>query len=119
MRKFILGAGLSILLLAFGGCDDYSDEAATQASDNAGLATEGAQLYEAYDCVVCHGNDGRISALGVSRIIADIDDVRDVQNALYALKFPAPERHEAMVSVASGLDDEDIAKLSAFVATLE
>lgn len=72
----------------------------------------------AQGCNNCHGDDGRTSALGVSRIIADIDDAAVVKDLLTYLKNDGTGKHSAMVGVAQGLSDEEIDNLSAFIATL-
>jgi len=69
-------------------------------------------------CNSCHGDDGRTSALGVSQIIADINDAASVKALLTYLKNDGTGKHPAMVNVAQSLSDEEIDNLSAYVATL-
>jgi len=69
-------------------------------------------------CNGCHGNDGRTPALGVSQIIADIDDAQTVKDLLTYLKNDGTGKNSFMVDVAQGLSDEEINNLSAYIATL-
>lgn len=69
-------------------------------------------------CNNCHGDDGRTPALGISRIIADIDDAQTVKALLTYLKNDGAGKSSFMVDVAQGLSDEEINNLSAFIATL-
>lgn len=85
--------------------------------ENTQKVQKGADRF-AQGCTSCHGLDGRTSALGVSQIIADINDANEVKTLLTALKNGAPGKHPAMISVASGLSDEEIDNLSAYIATL-
>lgn len=108
---------LAALLMLLTGCDQY--DAAQSNNTNSDIAvTEGAELFSTFNCITCHGNDGRTPALGVSRIIAEIDAIEDIENALYALRSGAPGRNQAMISIAESLSDEDIAALSAYIQTL-
>lgn len=70
-------------------------------------------------CNSCHGDDGRTPALGVSQIIADINDAQEVKTLLLALRDgPNSDKNAAMVNVAQGLSDDEINILSAYIATL-
>ncbi len=69
-------------------------------------------------CNNCHGDDGRTPALGISRVIAEIDDAQTVKALLTYLKNDGAGKSSFMVDVAQGLSDEEIDNLSAFIATL-
>ncbi|MCH9812460.1 MAG: c-type cytochrome [Epsilonproteobacteria bacterium] len=116
MKKVIT---LSILvMIVLSGCDQ-ADDHKTNVTNSSGDSTQGATLFAQYNCSGCHGADGKTPALGVSRIIADIKDVRDVENALFTLRdAPTAQRDINMINAASSLSDEDITSLSAFIGTL-
>lgn len=112
-------ASVAMLLVMFSGCDQYDAADAQRFANQDANAAEGSRLFASYGCTGCHGNDARTPALGISRIIADIDTARDVENALFTLKYhPAPDRANQMVGIASGLNDDDIRSLAAFIASL-
>lgn len=112
MKVYIL---ITVTLLSLTGCNNYSDQL-KEAPVITGNTEAGKSVYETYSCAACHGNDGQTSALGVSRIIADIDDKRDIENALYALQSLTSDRHEAMKSVAAGLNSQEIVDVAAYIA---
>ncbi len=70
-------------------------------------------------CNSCHGDDGRTPALGVSRIIAAINDAATVKDLLTYMKNDGMGKNSAMVRVAQNLSDEEINNLSAYIATLK
>lgn len=108
-----------ILTLAFlAGCGTYQDSL-----DNVPLlaadAEAGRAVFELYNCAVCHGADGQSMAPAGSRIIAQIDTQRDIENALYALQASASNRNDTMKAIASGLSSQEIVDVAAFIATLK
>lgn len=105
------------LLLILTGCGTY-DDALNDVPPQAADTEAGRTAYAAHNCATCHGDDGRTPALGVSRIIADIDTPRDVENALFAIQAPDSVRHAAMKSVAAQLNAQEIVDLAAYVAAL-
>ena len=72
-------------------------------------------------CSSCHGADGQTKPLGVDNIIARYGDAELITKKLKDMRDNGNpnNRNSAMVSVASGLSDEAIINLSAFVATLK
>lgn len=58
-------AALSLLLItgSFGLAEAYHKRKAIPKEDAAGMANDGASLYKA-NCVVCHGNDGKLGLSG-------------------------------------------------------
>ena len=112
MKRYLLSA--IMMSLSFTACNQASDIQTNNTSTQ-----EGATRYSTLGCNACHGDDGKTAALGVSRIISDIDDARDIQNALYTLKHATTAQRDAtMVGIATNLSDEDILILSDFIATL-
>lgn len=109
---------LSISALLLSGCNNYEEalkEAPVlSANINAGLA-----VFEKYNCASCHGQDARTSALGVSRIIPEIDTARDVENALYALQSLTSDRHPVMKGVAANLNSQEIVDVASYVNSLQ
>ncbi|HHH54350.1 MAG TPA: c-type cytochrome [Bacteroidetes bacterium] len=71
-------------------------------------------------CVVCHGSNGERKALGISQIISDIGDAEVIEGLLKNIRDKGKEsgKNMAMVNTASGLSDEDIENLSAYISTL-
>ncbi len=72
-------------------------------------------------CASCHGVDGQTKPLGVDNIIARYGDAKLITQKLKDMRDNGNpnNRNSAMVNVASGLSDEAIINLSAFVATLK
>ena len=72
-------------------------------------------------CSSCHGVDGQTKPLGVDNIIARYGDAELITKKLKDMRDNGNpnNRNGAMVAVASGLSDEAIINLSAFVATLK
>jgi len=72
-------------------------------------------------CSRCHGVDGQTKPLGVDNIIARYGDAELITKKLKDMRDNGNpnNRDGAMVAVASGLSDEAIINLSAFVATLK
>ena len=72
-------------------------------------------------CSSCHGVDGLTRPLGVNNVIARYGDAALISQKLKDMRDNGNpnNRHSAMVNVASGLSDEAIINLSAFVATLK
>ena len=58
---------------------------------------------------------GGTSALGVSRIIVDIETEQYVQNALYSLRAQVPNRDPIMLNEAQYLSDQEILDLSTYI----
>ena len=71
-------------------------------------------------CVACHGSNGERKALGISKIIANISDAGVIEKLLKDIRDNGKEsgRNMAMVNIASGLSNEDIENLSAYISTL-
>lgn len=72
-------------------------------------------------CVACHGAKAERKALGISQVIADIGDAVVIEGLLKNIRDKGKEsgKNMAMVNTASVLSDEDIANLSAYIATLK
>ncbi|MFT5661793.1 MAG: putative lipoprotein with Yx(FWY)xxD motif/cytochrome c553 [Sulfurimonas sp.] len=72
-------------------------------------------------CSSCHGADGQTPPLGVDNVIAKYGDAVLIDQKLKDMRDNGNpnNRHAAMVGVSSGLSDEAIINLSAFVATLK
>lgn len=72
-------------------------------------------------CNSCHGADGQTPPLGVDNIIAKYGDAALIDQKLRDMRDNGNpnNRDSNMVRVASGLSDEAITNLSAFVATLK
>jgi len=72
-------------------------------------------------CSSCHGTDGKTPPLGIDNVIAKYDDATLIAQKLKDMRDNANpnNRHSSMVNVASGLSDDSITDLSAFVATLK
>ena len=72
-------------------------------------------------CSSCHGSDGQTPPLGVDNVIAKYGDAALIEQKLRDMRDNGNpnNRNAAMVNVASGLSDEAITNLSAFVATLK
>lgn len=88
--------------------------------------TEAALLGEAIftnpaKCASCHGADGQTPPLGIDNVIAKYGDAALLDQKLKDMRDNGnpSNRHAAMVNVASGLSDEAIVNLSAFMATLK
>ncbi|MCW2309584.1 c-type cytochrome [Rhodobium gokarnense] len=88
--------------------------AAANAADDAALIEHGKSLY-AERCKACHGGDGRMKALGRSKRLAEVP----MDEVVAKLRdYQAPGEHKAMQDkMKSGLSDEDIAALAAYVET--
>ena len=71
-------------------------------------------------CVACHGSNGERKALGISQVIAEIGDAGVIEGLLKNIRDNGKEsgKNMAMVNTVSGLSDEDIANLSAYISTL-
>ena len=109
---------LIVLLSIFSGCNSYDDELEVNASQSANLQ-DGRVVYESIGCGACHGSDAQTSALGVSRIIAQFDTERDIQNALFYLKSNGKDRNSIMVDIAQGLNEQMILDVSTYVHSLK
>lgn len=107
---------LFCLALLIAGCGTYEDSL-NSVPVLSGNTEAGRAVYQTYSCDACHGADGQTPALGVSRIIADLNDPRDVENALLVLQLPESNREGAMKSVAASLNAQEIADVAAFVAS--
>ena len=72
-------------------------------------------------CSSCHGVDGQTPPLGVDNVIAQYGNAALIEKKLRDMRDNGnpSNRNSAMVNVASGLSDEAITNLSAFVATLK
>ena len=72
-------------------------------------------------CLACHGTNGERKALGISQVIADIGDIEKIKELLTNIRDNGASsgKNMAMVNTVSGLSDEEILNLSAFVATLK
>ena len=72
-------------------------------------------------CAGCHGADGQMLPLGVDNVIAKYGDAALIDQKLKDMRDNGNpnNRHQLMVNVASGLSNEAIINLSAFVATLK
>ena len=103
------------MVIGMSGCNNYSDQL-KEAPPLSGDSAAGREVFKTYSCAGCHGDDGRTPALGVSRIIADMDDARDVENALFALQSLTSDRHDAMKSVAADLSTQEIVDVSVYIA---
>lgn len=101
-----------------GGCGTYED-ALKQVPLLEADAEAGRAVYAQYGCAGCHGEDGSVMALGVSRIIAEIATQRDIENALFALRAPDALRDDVMKGVALGLTPQEMTDVAAFIATLK
>lgn len=107
---------MTFLLLA--GCGDYNsslNEAPLLDADSGA----GKTVFDTYNCAVCHGEDGSVMALGVSRIITQIDTVRDIENALYTLQSQPSDRDQRMKDIAQELTPQEIVDVAAYVESLK
>ena len=85
-----------------------------EAADDAALLEHGKTLY-GQRCAACHGGDGRMKALGRSKRLAEVPGEEVVAKLR---EYQAPGDHKAMQDkMKSGLSDDDIAALAAYVAT--
>ena len=107
---------MTFLLLA--GCGDYNS-ALNEAPVLDANAGAGKTVFDAYNCAACHGEDGSIMALGVSRIITQIDTARDIENALYALQSQASDRDQRMKDIAQELSAQEIVDVAAYIESLK
>ncbi len=105
-------------LLLVSGCGTY-DDALNDLPILDANTEAGKDVYATYNCAGCHGNDGRTEALGVSRIIVDIDTERDIQNALYTLQSVTSDRDTRMKGIAQQLSSQEIIDVAAYVASLK
>ena len=113
-----LFTSIFIMLAIFSGCNNYEDELNQNSTQDANLQ-DGKLVFETVGCGGCHGGDAQTSALGVSRIIAQIDTKRDIENALYYLKTNGAGRNSAMVDVAQGLNEQMMLDVAAYVHSLK
>ena len=113
VKTYVLLVGVALF---YAGCGD-TYEASLEEVSALTLADlgAGAALFDAKGCTGCHGVDGGTSALGVSRIIVDIETERDVQNALYSLQSQVPNRDPIMLNEAKDLSDQEIIDLSSYI----
>ena len=109
---------LTLGALCMSGCNSYT-EALEEAPVLSGDILAGAKVFERVGCGGCHGEDAQSSALGVSRIIAQIDTSRDIENALYALQSPTSDRNSVMKNVAADLSAQDIVDVAQYVHSLK
>jgi len=72
-------------------------------------------------CVACHGVNGERKALGISQIISNIGNADEIKELITNVRDNGVSlgKNMAMVNTVSGLSDEEILNLSAFVATLK
>ena len=72
-------------------------------------------------CVACHGQNGERKALGISQVIANIGDTDKIKELITNVRDNGASlgKNMAMVNTVSGLSDEEILNLSAYVATLK
>ena len=112
IKKSVFLAGI----LLFTGCGDTYEKSLqeTKGLSSADLGA-GANLFTSKGCSGCHGVDAGTSALGISRVIADIATERDVQNALYALRAQVENRDAIMLNEAKDLTDQEIIDLSNYI----
>ena len=109
---------LSVILFLIG-CDSNTfEEAQANAPLLAANAVAGEKVWDRVGCASCHGPDGQTSALGISRIIPQIGEARDIENALIALAKPGIDRDPNMTAIAENLTDQEIIDLSEFVFSL-
>ncbi|MBB4302080.1 cytochrome c553 [Rhodobium orientis] len=84
------------------------------AADDAALIEHGKSLY-AERCAACHGGDGRMKALGRSKRLATVPTDEVVAKLR---EYQGPGEHKAMQDkMKSGLGDDGIAALAAYIAT--
>lgn len=103
------------ILTACGTYQDALDDVPVLDADS----EAGREVFTTYGCAGCHGADGGTMALGVSRVIAQIDTPRDIENALFALQAEASDRDNRMKPYARGLSPQEIVDVAAFIATLK
>jgi len=113
-----LVVSVALVTIGLSGCNNYSDEL-KEAPVLSGNAQAGAKVFDRIGCGGCHGEDAQTSALGVSRIIAQIDKVRDIENALYTMQSLTSDRHEVMKGIASNLNSQDIVDVAQYVHSLK
>lgn len=106
-----------LILLTFNGCNNYQDEL-NKTNASSGNIQAGLNVFNQFACANCHGADGKTPALGVSRIITDISTIRDVENALFALKSTDSSRNQIMKDEAAKLSKQDIIDLAAYIKSL-
>jgi len=114
IKTVLLLSIFSILFLT--GCGGSYNEA-KQKLDTADLGA-GSTIFSSKGCTGCHGVDGGLEALGVSRVIADIATERDVESALYSLRAQIPQRDPIMLNEAKDLTDQEILDLSIYIFSL-
>ena len=112
LKTFILPIWV---MLVYTGCGETYEASLEELSELSADLGAGADLFTSKGCTGCHGVDGGTSALGVSRIIVDIETERDVQNALYALRAQVPRRDPIMLNEAKDLGDQEIIDLSTYI----
>lgn len=108
----------SILTFLLTGCGNYQESLQSANTKNADT-NAGFTVFSEHKCATCHGIDGRTSALGISRIIVDIATVRDIENALFALKSGEADREEIMKMQASVLSTQEIIDVAAYLNSLK
>ena len=109
--------GLVVIMLV--GCGEQYQNISEQSallSDANVLA--GKEVFENFGCIGCHGDDARTSALGVSRIIAEIETKRDIENALFTLKNEESDRKSIMKDQAQALSTQNILDVAAYIDLL-
>ncbi len=107
---------LTLSVLFITGCGDtYQDTLQNEGVVANADLSQGADLYATKGCANCHGIDGGLEALGVSRVIVDITTERDVQNALYTLREAASGRDSRMIEQAKDLTSQEIVDLSTYI----
>ena len=105
-------------IVMLSGCDSYSENIQNSPTLSADIR-KGAKVFERVGCGACHGDNAQISALGVSRIIAQIGTARDIENALNTLQIPTSNRHNAMKNIAKELSEQDIIDVALYVNSLK
>jgi len=109
---------LTALLIA--GCNPNTHEdAINEAPILQANSLAGKIVWDSNNCASCHGEDGSISALALSRVISQITEVRDIENALIALSYPNSNRNPIMKDIAVTLTDQEVLDLSEFIFTLK
>ena len=110
----------SLAALLFTGCNPNTyEDALNEAPKLEGNLLAGQTAYQTYNCASCHGEDASTSALGMSRIISQIDTIRDIENSLLALQYPLSARSSIMKDIASKLNDQEVIDLSTYIISLK
>jgi cytochrome c553 len=116
LQTIAFTASITILFTACG--DNYKDSLTESGLKGTSDQSTGALLFEQNGCTGCHGVDAGTSALGKSRIIADIASQKDVQNALYSLRAQTPGFDPIMLAQAKNLGDQEILDLASYIFSL-